>query len=216
MNLHVDLILDTEQRSSSVFSVKSLIRFASIVGPIVVVLLVASAVFGFLRLKRQVDDLEVRWKASEPRKLSALRYRQQLAANKKIMKELEGWQAAQLPWHSQLIAVQREIPKTVQLHRMLINQTLQLINNRTPTRSFVMAIDGRALGDTAENDIQSLKSRLEHGRPFVGVVKEGGVEVPVYGADPTPGADKADRIFKIHCIYENKPFVKPKKTRKRK
>ncbi len=214
MNLHVDLILESEQRSASVFSVKALARFGTVAGPILAVLLLAWAVFGFLRLKGQVNDLETQWKAAEPRKLSSLRYRQQLSANKKIMDELEGWQASQLAWHTQLIAVQQEIPDTVQLHRMLINQTLQLVNNRTPTRTFIMTIDGRAMGDTAETDIQSLKNHLEHADAFVGIVKEDGVRVPVYGADPTPGVNRADRIFKIQCMYEDKPFAKPRKTGK--
>ncbi|NQT92126.1 MAG: hypothetical protein HQ559_05140 [Lentisphaerae bacterium] len=214
MNLHVDLILDTEQRSASVFSLKSLARLGTIGGPILAVLLIAGAVFSFLRLKGEVDDLEDRWKLAEPRKLASLRYRQQLSANKKILDELEGWQAAQLAWHRQLIAVQREIPDTVQLHRMSVNQTLQFLNKRTPARSFVMVLEGRAIGETAETDIQDLKRRMGRAEPFVDTVKEDGVHVPVYGSDPTPGANKADRIFKIQCLYIDKLFEKPRKARK--
>jgi len=215
MNLRVDLILESEQRSGSIFSPKSLLRIVTAVVPAILVILVAFAVLSVMRLKGEESALQARWDIAEPKKQAALKLEQQLAANRRILEELKGWKNSHIDWHAQLVGLQEQIPPRVQLSALTINQSLDVIDDKTPARMFAMEIEGRAIGLSAERDVQHLKERLSKTEPFAAAMVENGVQVPVYGADPSATANRQDRVFKIRCVYMPREFKEPKKKKKK-
>lgn len=67
-----------------------------------------------------------------------------------------------------------------------------------------MVLNGKATGRDAQTSVQQLREHLAETEVFSDLVES--VEVTKYGADPTEGADKFDRIFEIECRYRARPF----------
>ncbi|MBM4144014.1 MAG: hypothetical protein FJ225_10555 [Lentisphaerae bacterium] len=206
MNLRVDLILESEQRSGSVLSPKSLMRIGSVVGPVALAFLVAAFVFQLWLLGGKLSSLEGQWAALEPRAKKADELRAQLAASRKILGEIEGWRKAHMDWHAELQGLIDIVPENIQLKQMRISQAFEVSAKKVPARAFVAVVDGRAVGDGAEDAVRTLRMRLTSEMPFATNVAPDGVSVVAYGADPTPGAGKNDRVFSVQCRYRPREF----------
>ncbi|MFC1496932.1 hypothetical protein ACFLS1_00475 [Verrucomicrobiota bacterium] len=203
MNLKVDLILETEQRSGSVINLKIIIRVISFLIPAVLGVIVLFAVINSMQKKNELNTLENKMSIAEPKQKIATKLRNQLTTNLDIMKELEGWRSSHIDWHQQLINIQREVPLKIQFESFDIKQVLQLADNRTPSRCFTLTIKGLAKGNDAENNIQHLSDNMANSAAFTPLTED----VNVWGSrDNRKGADKTDRIFRIDCIYKPRKF----------
>lgn len=215
MNLQVNLILDTEQRSGSVLSVRSLLRILSIVLPLIALVVLVSAILNLMTLRSKQRLFEAKWADAEPKMNKALALAEELTQNRALLEELQGWNASHLDWHTQLAGLRDVVPVTIQLDRLRVSQTLQLSPGKkgeaeaaTPTgppvRAFALTMSGRALGESAEQDIQFLKRGMESAPAFTGIVSS--VKVTKYGEDTAKGAGPNDRVFQIDSIYEPRAF----------
>lgn len=205
MNLRVDLILVNEQRSASLISRKMLIRLGSVVGPLLLLTLIAMQIASYLRVRADTAMKEDAWKALEPRQKAALQYAAAFQANGAIQKELEGWKKSHINWHEQLIALIRETPRNIQLQALSLSQVLQLVDNgKTPARAFSMVLKGKAVGDQAEQNVQEFNRKLMTAASFGGATTN--AEVQQFGADTSKDAGKQDRVFQILCRYRERKF----------
>ncbi len=208
MNLRVDLILETERRSASVVSGKSLVRVAYIVAPILVVLIVAWIVVATISLGRELSDLQERWKTDEPKKEKAALLRKQLGVNKDIDKEVAGWGKSRLRWHDLLLEIQKQVPPTIQLRDLKITQNLVITNN-APARVFRMTLQGTAVGNDPEfnkANVQALKVRLEKIPVFYDVMEAGGVRVERFEQPSDKDAQRNNRVFEVSCALKPRKF----------
>jgi hypothetical protein len=206
MNLRVDLTLPSERRSPSILNLKSLLNIATVVAPIAVLVLI-SILWVNSRIQSSIlSSREDQWAATEPRKKAAIRHSQELGRNMAILKEMEGWQKARLNWEPQLVDVQRQVPPTVQLLSLKVDHNLILENNDTryPARRFSLALRGKGVGESSERDIETLKNRLL-ASPLLSPLVDS-VDVKEFNYDPTPGAGREDRVFKIDCAYRARRF----------
>ncbi|MBN1558329.1 MAG: hypothetical protein JW951_09310 [Lentisphaerae bacterium] len=199
MNLRVDLMEPDERRSASLINLKSLIRIAWFAVPAIVILLIAVFIINTTRISSELALLEREWEAAKPRRAEASALRSELAVNRNIVAELAGWTNSRIAWHSQLSGLMTAVPPTIQLRALRVDQRLQLLDKEGPARFFSMALDGRSVGDTAEQSVQLLRRRLTEIPVFTGKVQT--VTVAKFGADPAPGADRTDRTFTLQCAY---------------
>jgi len=205
MNLRVDLILESEQRSGSAVNVQSIKRIGSVVGPAVALLLAAVLVWKFIRVQHEYRILSDEWDMTEPQREAADTRLKAFQVNAAILQEIEGWEKARIAWHGQINGLIRAVPATVQLDTLRVNQNLQLTANKNvPARAFVMDLRGKAVGGGAEESVRQFEQALENREPFKSAVDS--VKVPVYAADPSKDADRNDRIFGITCSYKQKVF----------
>lgn len=204
MNLRVDLILLTEQRSASVINRKMLIRLTTIVVPLLLITLTAMQVLSFLSVRADAGAKETEWKILEPKQEAALRRRGEFDANRLIQKELDGWRKSHANWHEQMVALVCETPGNIQIRSLTLIQVLQLIDKKTPVRSFSMVLGGKAVGTEAEQNVQELNRRLMSAPSFGGSITN--AEVQQFGADKAKDADKQDRVFEILCRYRERKF----------
>lgn len=209
MNLRVDLILESEQRSGSVIGVKSAMRIGLLVAPITVLVLVAVGFINVMRLNINARNIEKRWEIASEKQDEALKLESEFSANKSILKELQGWKGSHLDWHKQLLEIQRLAPNKTQFTVMRITQTLQLIKNNVVTRNFNMSITGKAITEKAGLNVNNFKNSLELSDFFEPTIES--VIVSEFSEDTDEGANKFDRIFKIDCIYKPREFQEPKK-----
>jgi len=206
MSLRVDLILESEQRSGSLLSPKSLVRIASVVGPTILVLLVGVFVMQMWQLSSRVTLLEGQWESLGGQKKTAERLREQLLTNRKVLDEIGGWRESHIDWHEQLSGLIEVVPPEIELRKLRIGQKLDVLEKNMPARMFSMTLNGRAVGASAESAVETLKVRLQSSAAFATNVAEDGVSVPSYGADVSVGAGKHDRVFTIVSQYEPRKF----------
>ena len=206
MNLRVDLIFETEQRSGSLLSPKSLIRIGTIVGPAILALLVAVFVMQVWQLNSKLTLLEGQWESLGKKKKESERLRDQLLTNRKILDEIGGWRASHMDWHTQMRGIMTEVPAEIELKRLQVSQRFDVLGKDMPARMFTMTVSGRAVGSGAETAVEQLRSRIQSSSVFATNIAENGVTVSAYGADTTVGANKRDRVFTITSQYEARKF----------
>jgi hypothetical protein len=201
MNLRADLILATEQRSASLINPKSIGRIATIIVPLIVVLLIASVVMNTMNLGRRVRDAETQWLATEPKKEKAQKLSLQAKQNRTMLGEIEGWHEARVEWNAQLAAIQEDVSPQIQMNNLRISQVLKLVDDKIPSRIFTLDIAGKAVSAGAEHAVEAFQRRLLTAPVFSGRVQT--VEISRFGADP---ANKNDRVFQLGCTYAPRQF----------
>jgi len=206
MNLRVDLILPTEQRSASVVSAKSLVRIAMIVVPLILAVIIASVVMSMMRYRSDLIELERQWKEAEPKKEAAANLRKELAATQDLEKKLMGWKGSRVDWHRQLRGIQKEIPAEarIQLNRLTVNSVLSLEGGKIPVRSDSATLMGTAFGENARVNVENLKQALLKSSTLTGYVNQ--VEVIRFDQSRDEKASKLDRTFRIDMMYKPRKF----------
>jgi len=202
MNYRVDLILTEEQRNATVLNPRSISRIAIMLLVLVIGYVVFRSVYGFVNLQREVSWLQERWDGSGPMSQKATQVRDALTLNLGTMDELKGWKESRLDWHTQIQPLEQVVPATIQLFTLFMHDTLT--TETGPARSALLIVDGRSVGEQAGENVERLKNVFETAPAYSGLVKR--VEVPMFTADTTPGASKADRRFRIQSAYTERHF----------
>jgi len=182
MNMRVDLILESEQRSASVVNLKSVIRISSVSLPVILLVIVASIAVNMITLNSELKMLEGEVQAIGSKEKTAETLIKGFAVNREIMNELEGWRKSHIDWYEQLLAMQKEVPSEIQLSAMRISHEFDLIDKKIPVRAFTVALEGNTTGERAELNVHRLKRGLEDSPVLSLGVKEKGVEVSRFEA----------------------------------
>lgn len=203
MNLRVDLILPSEQRSASSLNPRSLIRIGSILIPCALLAWLAYGLAVMALVRNQFNVLEEQWLYVEPQKAEAIRLSQLLNTNRKLNDELMGWKSAHINWHETLAVLPRRVPATMQIQSVSAGQVLQVEAN-VLARVFTLRIHGRATGARADQDVDELRDGLRREQTLADVVQS--VEVGQFAADTSKSAQPEDRVFRLDCVYKPRPF----------
>ena len=201
MNLRVDLILETEQRSASAVSLKFVLRLAAIVIPTVLILVIVWAVSSFLSVRSQVRNAEEAWKVTEPRQSAVLKLRATANTNIAMLQELEGWKKTHVDWNLHLQAIQRIFPKDLQLGSLSLTHVIQATPKQGVSRQFALLLKGTAYGASADQNVQRLRRTIQKSAPFTNILEE--AEVKQFESDPQ---NRNNRLFQIECRYQPRPF----------
>jgi len=203
MSLRVDLILETEQRSATVVNKKSLLRLSAIVIPLALAAVVIREATIMINLASDLKSKEADWAILGPRETQAKSLAQDCQTHGDILKELEGWSKSHVEWHPQLLGLLREVPPTIQIRTLKVDQTL-VGDTKPPARTFTMTLKGKAVGKDAEANVKLLERRLREVSAFAAVITN--AQVRQFGADPAKDAKKDDRLFEIVCGYREFKF----------
>lgn len=200
MNLRVDLILETEQRSASPVSLTFVIRLLAIT---LLSVLVLVSIFYFKRMQET---------ASETRGLnnniSAIRFKydahlalkSKLTVQGGVLAECKSWEKGHIEWFAALAAIARLVPPTIQLRDVKIERINSTVNKK-PVRLVTLYIKGRAVGENAAPDVDKLRQDILKTPEFVTAVKEVVIPAGSFKMDSDPRASKADRVFELVCRY---------------
>ena len=199
MNLRVDLILESEQRSASLFNLKSSIRFVTILIPSIIILLFLVSFAGYLSLKGQVKALETENEIKQPKVTRADTLSGEVAKNESMRKELSGLRNSAIDWHVQFVELMKLVPTEMYFDSIRAAQTYQT-ENKMAARKFSLTIAGKSKGAHSEDNVLLLKRALTISDFFNRYMPP--PEVPIFNADESPGAEKTDRIFRIECSYK--------------
>jgi hypothetical protein len=199
MSLQVDLILGAERRSASPLNAKSALRILYIVAPVVMVVVLALIVLGFLQTKWELAALEQRWENTKPKKAEADELRTQLRRNEEVLDEIRALRDSSLALHEELAGLLRIVPADAQLLALSLTHQPTLTAAGKPARQFSLAMEGRAVGARADRSVADLRQRLQEAA--LGTAPMQSVEVTRFGPDTSAGAEREDRAFRIDCAY---------------
>lgn len=206
MNLRVDLILESEQRSASPISVKSALRISYITIPLILLLVFFCSFMSNASLKRDLSKLEAEWAETEPRREESLKLISDFQVSRDIRQELNGFDNSSIEWNQHLLGLMREVPRDIQLQKLRINQSLQLVDG-TPARMFNMTLNGKAIGPNAAESVMTLQERMEGSESFAGVIREAEVPEGSFQAITENGiVHQYNRVFQINCKYKARKF----------
>ncbi|MFO7871499.1 MAG: hypothetical protein R6V03_08720 [Kiritimatiellia bacterium] len=199
MNLRVDLILEAEQRSGSVVSLKSLTRIAAFAVPLLLIVIggcVAMDIYGSGARARLLLQQK---KEAEPKQKAAIALRGKMHENQNALRELKGWEKSRIDWSCRMRALQMLVPPSIQFKSLRVSHSLRIHENKVPARLYKLEISGMARGPTAESGVKTLHSRLGSAEPFSEEVEERSL----HGRrDTSAGAGPEDRVFEITCQYK--------------
>lgn len=197
MNLRVDLILETEKRSASVISAKSLLRMLAILVPVILVVVIGVQIAQLMSLKSECNNKKLELKEKEPKKKEALELSDRLNSNRVMLNELKGWKNSRIDWYKQLVALQKEIPQSMVFETLRLTHAFDKADN-VPARLFTLSVRGRTYGDASVDSVQLVKRQLTIQETFSKVMEAPQVTIK---QDEAPGADPRDRIFSFDCVY---------------
>lgn len=200
MNLHVDLIYPTEQRSASPVSLKGVGRIFLILVLSAVGLVVARNLIAIGGLKSRLAAQDRQWTEVAPKKLLAAKLIKEASENLEILDELNGWKNSRLEWAQQLLTLARIIPEQVQIKSLSVQHEFQVVKGEKVGRAYSLGMAGRCSSEGAEMHVASFKSEMAKA-PGLGPLEE--VNVPTFGEDPKK---REDRIFTVKCPFLVRSF----------
>lgn len=198
MNLRVDLILESEQRSGSLLSPKSLIRIAIIVLPLILGIVLASAAYKTWQLSAERKQLEEQLRNIGNRTQEAKDLQEQVAKNENIVAKLTWWHNSRLDWVKVLVGLQKVVPDTIQLQMLSIPEKIK--KGDAPAREFTMTLQGKAVGTKAKENVKRLAADIKKAPEFKELLESS--KVTSFLRDASQKADPNDRIFKIECKFK--------------
>ncbi len=205
MSQHINLIYDSEQRSASLISALFVVRLIGVLIPFALLLFLALAYMQSRQLRNSLAWAEDDWKAMEPRYQAALQLQRDIVRIREVETEIERWRRARHGWGGMLWTFPEIVPPDIQLTQLQSEERLQLDGN-VPVRLFTLKLWGRARGRAPDADVEALRNMMVDHSALAGVVKNAVIPRGTFGADPTPGADRAHRVFQLNVELAPRRF----------
>lgn len=219
MNLRVDLILESEQRSGNVLSAKSVTRAAAIGVPSLIALFVIVSLLRMRELTSEKSRLENQWRQAASRQEQAKDHDHQIKVNKGRLAELESWRRTRLNFPELLDALRLIVPRMIQLTDIRMTEEYRNVEHEGIMRVYTMSISGRADGARAKDHVESLTRDLRESHPFSNVVTQAIVPPNSFREDDTvvttPGNPTTRRVFNIRVEFKAQPFDKDSAKKRR-
>lgn len=190
MTARINLLKTTELRRQGVVSTAFIIRVS------IVTVALFSLLFGLLALiqhrnaRQMLFGAEELWKVREPLYRKTVAMKQDLATKRKLDTELRGWQSSRIAWHDPLTELREIALPTLQFRRLNIRGEMDIRIPKTktpkagsaegkpagegaapaaagtPARRFFLLIEGRAVGDLAEDSVLQFDAALRRAPGF--------------------------------------------------
>ena len=201
--MHINLILESEQRSASPVSLSTFLKIIS--GSIIAILILwlFSVYFAYRNLKSSVEQCDSQWKITQPKFIAAQQIRADLIQKSAKLKEIEGWRTTRINWGYQLESLQAVTPSSIQLTEVHISQDIFVRSNNIPARIFEMRLAGRTSAERSEVNVGEFQQTLFKQPPFDTFVDTVSIPAGAFRQDPL---SKSDRIFEIVCKYNPRSF----------
>ncbi|MBP7828880.1 MAG: hypothetical protein KA248_03065 [Kiritimatiellae bacterium] len=192
MTARINLLQTTEYRRQGLVSTAFTIRVS------IVTVLVFSGLFGVLALLRHRNERQMLfaaqelWRVREPLYRKTLDMKQDLATKRKLDQELGGWQASRIAWTGPLEELRLIAAPTLQFRRLNIRGEMDIRVPKTkapkagegkpaggaapapagtPARRFFLLVEGRAVGDKAEDSVLQFDAALRRAAAFRGLLE---------------------------------------------
>lgn len=201
--MHINLILETEQRSASPVSFSAFLKILGGTGITILILWLFSGYFSYRSLQESVEQCENQWKLTQPKHIAAKLLRADLLQKASKLKEIQSWRTTRIDWGRQLEILQVVTPPMIQLTEIHISQDVLVLSNNIPARVFEMRLTGRTGAARSEVNVGEFQQALFKRPPFDTFVETVSIPAGAFRQDPL---NKTDRVFEIVCKYNPRSF----------
>ncbi len=207
MNLQINLLRASEQRSASVISIKFIALGFGILIPTVLIVMIGLAFFSYRENESLANLREQEWTTIDSFRKESAALNTRLRNASRQQKEIMGWNLSRLLWNEYLSVLQQLVPPEIQLRALQTRQTLSLSQGQ-PARMLTLTLGGRCIGPDAEERVAAFRRALaEHAD-----VRR--AEVTAFREDGGARAEPWDRIFQIEIQFKPRLFNEPPAPRK--
>ena len=201
--MHINLILETEQRSASPVSLTTLLRIAGGTVVAILILWLLSVYSSYRNLQSSVEQCDNQLKLTQPKFIAAQQIRTDLIQKSSKLKEIQSWRKTRIEWGDQLESLQAITPSMIQLTELHISQDILVRSNNIPSRVFEMRLAGKTSADRSEANVSEFQQALFKQPPFDSFVETVSIPAGAFRQDPLT---KTDRVFEIVCKYNPRSF----------
>lgn len=206
MNLRVDLIYPTEQRSASKLNMRMVSRIGVFGVPAVLILIAVISLVRVQGLSREVRRWENRWRIAAPEKDGAIEFQSTMQQNTLWTREIESWSASRIDMAALLKNLRSNVPSMVQFTDLQIAEEFREIEDAGIIRQYWITLSGKADGPRAKDDVEDLTSAMNGHPAFTGLVANAEVPAGAFAQDDDPQAPPTRRVFQIKVEFKPRPF----------
>jgi len=127
MNAHVSLLRDAERRYQGPVSQAFMVRGALALLAVLVAGLGGGMIVRHAEVRQRLRSAQEEWSRTEPRYQKLLAVQGEIARNRALLTELDGWKTARLEGYFLLSALQELVPPTVQFTRLGVRSEIVLV-----------------------------------------------------------------------------------------
>lgn len=195
--MHINLILETEQRSASPVQPHVMVRLAAGTASVLLCLALFTFFSSYHNLKIDTEMTADEWHRTEPKYKAALQLRTDLSLCRDLHKEIMGWRDTRLGWGAQLEALQMAVPPMIQLTDVQVSHDLFVMSNNVPARIYEMRLSGRTSATGSEVNVGEFTETLRR-TPFDAWIESAVIPPGRFRQDSQA---KTERVFEILCKY---------------
>lgn len=218
MTIRVNLLQPHEYRRQGAVSGAFIVRVS--IGTALAFLTLFSAL-GFVWHEISQRDLEAAreiWRIREPMYDQIMAMKQDLAVEKKLEQELEGWVTWRLAWTPLLLEFQKIVPLTMQIKRLNIRGDSDLARKGgatttgemdepgaskvsfIPTIKYTMTFDGKASGNEAETTVVQFVRTFGRAAGYEPILDPASLKLRSMQRDASEPGEQPDRVFSIEAM----------------
>lgn len=209
MNLYINLLLESEERSTSRISRRFLVKAFTTFAGLLLLALVVVVLTGARSAKQALFFAEQEKKQLESAFRTAGELRQELTSLQELTNAITVWAQTRPDWPLLLSGLQSVVPVNIQLTRLTVNENITSVDNM-PTRVVTLYLQGKAAGEHSEADVQELEKNLKEKSPFNGIMES--AQVKQFAAARNEGQGDI-RIFDIECRFKMLKLFQPTKVK---
>lgn len=195
MNLQINFIRPSEQRSASMVSLKFLGTIAAVAVPTAMLLWIGWTYMGYLEARSRLAGLEEEQAQSKHQQQEAQSLKKKYDRQRALNDELMGWSRSRVPWNEVLDGMWAGVPDTMQWRSLKMDAKISWPKDGELVREHVFVLSGRCQGPNAEGQVSDLWRSWVSNAPMSNWIQE--AKVTSFTDDKTPGAAKEDRLFQI-------------------
>lgn len=159
----VNLLKKSEQRYQGAVS-RRFMWVCAVVAPLLVIAVISGIkLVQYNGIRSELVSSSQIWASLEPRLALHQEESKSLAANKKILALLDGWQESRVPMVDLMEEIQQSVPRNMQFSRLALKGDSTKSTYETPEQMAVglrMEIDGLIQGDLAEEDVKVFREKM--------------------------------------------------------
>jgi len=212
MNLHINLLLKSEERSASRISRKFILKVSAVFAGLLLAALVGIVLIGARSAKQSLLFAQQEKKQLEGAFRTIEELRQELTSLQELTNAISSWAQTRPDWPALLCGVQSIVPPNIQLTRLTASESITLVDN-APTRIVTLYLQGKAAGEHSETDVQELEKSLKEKPPFSEIMEF--ARVKQFEAVKSEGRENM-RVFDIECRFKALKLFQPTKQDKKK
>lgn len=210
MNLYINLLLDSERRSTSRISRKFILKLAAVIFSVLLAAVGLTVFIGSRSASQSLLFAQQEQKQLDKVFKAVVEMNRELTDLRNVTNTINSWACTRPDWPRLLVGLQAVVPQNIQLLKFTMNEKIIAVDDG-PARIISLYMKGKASGEHTGTDVEQLKKSLKETSVFseyteIAVVKQ-------FDAVKADGQQNM-RVFDIECRFKPQKLFQPAKKPK--